>query len=96
MTTQSATNHPTFGDYSYVGNCPLTMLTEEMYNDDMTIITELNQILKDMGANEGDKKSYERLKACFDENGNYIGGTIYMFTMAGQRYYTTQIWTKAC
>lgn len=89
MTTQSATNHPTFGDYSYVGNCPLTMLTEEMYKDDMTIITELNQILKDMGANEGDRKSYERLKACFDENGNYISGTIYMFTMAGKRYFTT-------
>ncbi len=89
MTVLSAQNNPTFSDYKSVGNCALTMLTEEKYNTDVTISTEIQQILKDMGADGGDKTSYERLKACFDEDGNYINGSIYMFTMAGKTYFTT-------
>lgn len=89
MTTKSAINNPTFGDYTSIGNCPVEMLTEDMYKDDSTIITELAQIIKDMGGDEGDRTSYERLKACFDINGDYIGGTIYMFTLAGKKYFTT-------
>lgn len=89
MTTKSAINNPTFSDYKSIGNCSVEMLTEEMYKDDSTIITELAQIIKDMGGDKGDKTSYERLKACFDINGDYIGGTIYMFTLAGKKYFTT-------
>lgn len=89
MTTKSAINNPTFGDYTSIGNCPVEMLTEDMYKDDSTIITELAQIIKDMGGDEGDRTSYEHLKACFDINGDYIGGTIYMFTLAGKKYFTT-------
>lgn len=89
LNTITAVNTPTFSDYSSIGNCPLTMITSEMYQNDRTIQTEIEQILKDMGAKDGDAKAYERLKACFDDNGNYISGTIYKFTMSGKSYYTT-------
>lgn len=89
MTVITAQNNPTFSDYTAVGNSALTMLTKEEYESDAAIQTELKQILQDMGGDSGDKKSYERLKACFDEDGNYINGTLYTFKMSGKTYYTT-------
>ena len=89
LTTSSATNSPTFSDYKSIGNCALTMLTSDMYESDVAVQTEIQQILKDMGSDSGDKKCYDRLKACFDDNGNYISGSMYFFTMSGKKYYTT-------
>lgn len=89
LTVSSAVNSPTFSNYSSVGNCALTMLTSEKYETDMAIKTSIDQIIKDMGKDGGDTKSYDRLKACFDDDGNYINGSIYMFTLSGTTYYTT-------
>ena len=89
LTVITSENNPTFSDYTAVGNCPLTILTDEMYSTDIAIQTEIKQIIEDMGKDGGDAVAYERLKACFDDNGNYINGSIYEFTMAGQTYLTT-------
>ena len=89
LTVQSAINNPTFSDYKSIGNCALTQISEEMYKEDITLETEIQQILKDMGSDKGDAVSYQRLKNCFDEHGNYINGSLYKFTMAGKTYYTT-------
>ena len=67
----------------------MTQISEEMYKEDITLETEIQQILKDMGSDKGDAVSYQRLKNCFDEHGNYINGSLYKFTMAGKTYYTT-------
>ena len=60
-----------------------------VYNSDATISTEIKQILKDMSVNSNDSVSYERLKKCFDDNGEYINGSLYQFKMNGKTYYTT-------
>lgn len=85
----TASNNPTFSDYSSVGNSKLTVLTESDYQDNIAIQTELKQIISDMGGDDGDIKAYNRLMACFDEQGNYIAGTIYTFKLSGKTYYTT-------
>ena len=87
LSVYSAINNPTFSDYSSVGNCALTALTSDEYDESVAIQTEIKQIITDMA--DGDTTAYERLKACFDDAGNYISGSIYMFTMAGKTYYTT-------
>ncbi len=89
MTTYQAENNPTFSDYKSIGNCEIKQLTEDDYKGDVTIDIAIQQIIKDMKANDGDAIAYERLKNCFDENGKYISGTLYQFTMAGKMYYTT-------
>jgi len=89
MTVSSATNAPTFSGYSAIGNSELTSLDEKTYNEDVTISTEIKQILKDLSSDSGDALSYERLSACFDENGDYISGSLYQFKMNGKTYYTT-------
>ncbi|MCR5265370.1 MAG: hypothetical protein K6E29_02100 [Cyanobacteria bacterium RUI128] len=89
LTVSSATNNPIFGDYTSVGNCELKQITADDYETDITIDAVIKQLLRDMGGENGDKLSYDRLKACFDDNGEYINGTLYQFQMAGQTYYTT-------
>lgn len=88
MTVQSATNNPTFSDYTSIGNCAVTSLSKEAYDSDLTIDTEIKQVIKDMEAN-GDSIAASRLKACFDDEGNYIEGSLYQFKMSGKIYYTT-------
>lgn len=85
----SATNEPTFGDYSAVGNCELTEVSTDDFLNSPTISIEINQILKDMKADATNTKYLEHLQACFDENGTYKGG-IYQFKMDGKTYYTTK------
>lgn len=89
MTVTSASNSPVFSNYKAIGNCELTQIDEEMFKEDATMSTELQQILKDLSGDNGDAISYERLKACFDDNGDYISGSLYSFTMNGKRYFTT-------
>ena len=89
LVLQSAVNNPVFSNYKAVGNCELTSLTTEAYEQDATIDAEIQQLLKDLSKDPADKISYERLKACFDENGKYINGSLYQFTMGGKTYYTT-------
>ena len=86
---KSAENNPTFSDYQAVGNCKLTEIDEDMYKEDATIGTALEQIMKDINAENGSPISAERLRKCFDENGNYISGSLFKFTMNGKTYYTT-------
>ena len=89
LTFQSATNNPVFSNYKAVGNSELTSLTKEAYEKDATIDAEIQQLLKDLSKDPADSISYERLKACFDDNGEYINGSLYQFTMGGKTYYTT-------
>jgi hypothetical protein len=89
MTVQSAENNPVFSNYSAIGNCSLTQIDDEMYKEDSTMSTEIAQILKDLSGDNGDTLSYERLKGCFDDNGDYISGSLYCFTMNEKRYFTT-------
>ena len=90
LLTHTSKNNPTFSDYTAIGNCKLSALSEDEYKTDITISTEIEQLLKDMGSEDkGDTLSYQRLKECFDENGNYINGSLYQFVMDGKRYYTT-------
>lgn len=89
ITVTSASNAPTFDNYTAVGNSELTQLDKDTYNSDATISTEIKQILKDMSVNSNDSVSYERLKKCFDDNGEYINGSLYQFKMNGKTYYTT-------
>lgn len=89
LTVSTATNNPTFSDYTYVGNCALHAITSDEYESDITIDAVIQQLLRDMGGEKGDEVSYNRLKACFDKDGNYINGTLYKFQMSGQTYYTT-------
>lgn len=84
----SATNDPSFSNYSAVGNCALTEVSIDDFNESPTISIEINQILKDMKADASNTKYAEHLQACFDENGTYKGG-IYQFKMGGKTYYTT-------
>ena len=70
ITVTSASNAPTFDNYTAVGNSELTQLDKDTYNSDATISTEIKQILKDMSVNSNDSVSYERLKKCFDDNGD--------------------------
>ena len=86
---KSATNNPIFSDYTAVGNCALHQITSEDYETDITIDAVMQQLLKDMGADDGDAICYARLKSCFDDNGDYINGTLYQFQIAGHTYYTT-------
>ncbi len=88
MTTLSATNNPTWTDYSSVGNSTLTLITEENYKNDPTINIAIKQIEKDMKAGKGSQSSYEHIKDCFDDNGNYIGG-LYQFKVSDKTYFTT-------
>ena len=46
ISLKSATNAPTFSDYSYIGNCTLVQLDTEAYNKDATINVEIQQLLK--------------------------------------------------
>lgn len=85
----SATNEPTFGDYNAVGNCELTEVSTDDFEESPTISIEINQILADMKADATNTKYLEHLAACFDENGTYKGG-IYQFKMDGKTYYTTK------
>ena len=89
MTVSSAKNAPTFSNYTAIGNSELTALDEKAYEEDITIDTEIKQILKDLSGDNGDAVAYERLKACFDDNGDYISGSLYQFKMDGKTYYTT-------
>lgn len=88
VTLHSATNAPTFSNYSAIGNCELTEVSAEDFLESPTISIEVNQILKDMKIDDANTKFAEHLQACFDENGTYKGG-IYQFTMSGKTYYTT-------
>ena len=81
-------NNPTFSDYEAVGNCALTAVSDQGYTDDQTIDIEIQQLLKDLKEG-GDEIAYSRLKACFDDAGNYIPGSLYTFSIGGQRYFTT-------
>lgn len=89
MTVLSATNTMTFSNYTAIGNCELTQIDEDTYNSDATISIVIEQLLEDLAGVEGYETAYERLKACFDDDGNYISGTLYQFTMNGTTYYTT-------
>lgn len=89
VTLKYATNAPTFSDYRAIGNCELTEISTDDFDESPTIAIEVKQILKDMKADEANTQYYEHLAACFDENGIYKGG-IYQFKMSGQTYYTTQ------
>ncbi|MCD8378335.1 MAG: hypothetical protein LUB59_06070 [Candidatus Gastranaerophilales bacterium] len=89
ITLKSATETATYSNFTAVGNCTLTELTASDYEDE-DIQTELAQIIKDMNSSEnGNTTSAANLAACFDDDGNYIGG-IYTFQMYGVTYYTTQ------
>jgi hypothetical protein len=88
VTAHTATNDPTFSNYSAVGNCELTEISQDDYNESSTIPIEVKQILSDMKADSANTAYYEHLAACFDDNGTYKGG-IYQFTMSGVTYYTT-------
>ncbi|MCM1264827.1 MAG: hypothetical protein NC200_01390 [Candidatus Gastranaerophilales bacterium] len=89
MKVSTATNSPVFSNYKAIGNCELTQVDIDMYKEDATMSTELDQILKDLSGDKGDAISYERIKNCFDpDTGDYIGG-LYCFTMNGKRYFTT-------
>lgn len=85
---QSATNDPTFSNYTAIGNCAVEEIIEDDYNKSPTMSVELKQILKDMKAEGETTPSYEHLSACFNANGDYTGG-IYKFKMDGKVYYTT-------
>ena len=65
---------------TYVGNCELDLIVEPT-SDQMA---ELRQIITDMRAQGID----DSISACFNEQGEYIGG-IYSFKMNGTTYYTT-------
>lgn len=84
----SATNSPSFSNYSAIGNCDLTEVSVEDFVESPTVSIEINQILRDMKADGSNTKYAEHLQACFDENGIYKGG-IYQFKMGGKIYYTT-------
>lgn len=89
MTVSTATNNPVFSNYKAIGNCELTNIDKEMFEEDATMSTEIKQILKDLSGEDGDPISYERINKCFDpDTGDYIGG-LYCFTMNGKRYFTT-------
>ena len=85
----SAENNPTFTDYQAVGNCKLYMIEDDEYYSDKTISTAVEQMLKDINENDAPNISAQRLRACFDDNGQYISGSLYKFTMNGRVYYTT-------
>lgn len=85
----SAENNPTFSNFTSVGNCELTELLPDDWTDadQKNMKTELEQVLKDMKAN--DPQAYANLSKCFDpDTGEYLGG-IYKFQMSGTTYYTT-------
>ncbi len=84
-----ATNDPTFGNYNAIGNCELSEVSIEDFEESPDISIEINQILKDMKADATNTKYLEHLAACFDDNGTYKGG-IYTFKMGGKTYYTTR------
>jgi len=89
ITLKKATETMTFSNYSAVGNCTLTELSEQDY-ENKDIQTELAQIIKDMNGDKyGNKVSAANFASCFDDAGNYIGG-IYSFKLNGKTYYTTQ------
>ena len=78
-----------FSNFTAVGNCQLTPLTQEGYQD-KDVQTELRQIILDMkDEDKGNKTAYANLSACFDQTtGEYLGG-IYSFKLNGVKYYTT-------
>ncbi len=76
-----------FFDFTAVGNCKLTELTEKDW-EDKDVKTELAQIIKDMRGENGNAVSAANFEKCFDETGQYLGG-IYSFKMNGVVYYTT-------
>ena len=85
----SAENNPTYSNYTSVGNCDLTEILPDDWTDadQKNMKTELEQVLKDMKAN--DPQAYANLSKCFDpDTGEYLGG-IYKFQMNGKTYYTT-------
>lgn len=93
----SAENNPTYSNYTSVGNCNLTEILPDDWTDadQKNMKTELEQVLKDMKAN--DPQAYANLSKCFDpDTGEYLGG-IYKFQMNGTTYYTTtDDLSKAC
>ena len=83
----SAVNNPVFSNFTAVGNCDLTELSLESYNENEEISTEIQQVIKDMKTTN--PVAYANLSACFDpDTGEYLGG-IYSFKMFGTTYYTT-------
>lgn len=85
----SAENNPTYSNFTSVGNCDLTEILPDDWTDadQKNMKTELEQVLKDMKAN--DPQAYANLSKCFDpDTGEYLGG-IYKFQMNGTTYYTT-------
>ena len=84
VTLKSATENVIYTDFTAVGNCTLTELSESDYEDE-DVQAELMQIIDDMSE---DETASANLAACFDEDGNYIGG-IYTFKLNGVTYYTT-------
>ena len=83
-----AENDPTFSNYTSVGNCDLTEISIDDFNDSPTVSIEVLRVLEDMKKDAANTLYYEHLAACFDENGTYKGG-IYQFKMSGETYYTT-------
>lgn len=83
-----AINDPTFSNYTSIGNCELTAISPEDFNESKTISVEVNRVLEDMKKDSANTLYFEHLSACFDDNGTYKGG-IYQFKMGGEIYYTT-------
>lgn len=85
----STENDPTFSNFTAVGNSQLTEITLDDWTDldKKDMVTELNQVIKDMKG--ADPVAYANLSKCFDpDTGEYLGG-IYQFKMGGRTYYTT-------
>ena len=66
---------------TYLGNCKLTPILSLTAEQE----AEVQQIVEDMNA-QGINAD---IINCFDINGNYIGASLYTFTMNGKTYYTT-------
>lgn len=89
ITLKKAIENMEFYNYSYVGNCKLTALTD-VDLEDKDVQTEIAQIIKDMKGENGSATAAANLESCFDsETGEYLGG-LYSFKLNGTVYYTTQ------
>ena len=71
---------------AYVGNSKLTELSELIVNDDIDMVAELRQTLKDCPDSSLNKY------LSIDKDGNlvYAGSGIYTFDLQGKTYYTTE------
>lgn len=67
---------------TYVGNCELTEIPIGQMTEDQ--LAELQQVVYDLQQ----ENISTSLPACFDSQGNYLGG-IYSFSLYGTTYYTT-------